>query len=221
MLTVMPTTSSERADAARNRRKILAAAARMVASGDAERLSLDVVAREADVGVGTVYRRFGDRAGLVFALLAEQDKLFRARLVGDPPTEGDTADAPTEGSTAYGPTEGGDTAEGTPGEQLRRFLYALVDLVVAQRELLLVAEASSPASRYVSDSYAFQHAHVSRLVAALRPDADASWLADALLAPFAPSLVDHQRETAGFSPERIKAGFDQLLRGVLPPEPDA
>lgn len=194
MLTAMAAAPSERADAVRNRQKILAAAARLVAAGAAERLSLDEVARAADVGVGTVYRRFGDRAGLVFALLEEQHQLFRARVVEGPPPLGPRADA---------------------GDRLRAFLHALVDLSVGQRELLLLAESSSPPARYLSASYDFQHAHAGRLIAELRPDADAAFLADALLAPFAPSLIDHQCRVRGFSPERIKAGFDQLLRSTL------
>lgn len=104
------------------------------------------------------------------------------------------------------------------GDRLRAFLHALVDLSVGQRELLLLAESSSPPARFVSDSYAFQHAHATGLIAELRPDADAAFLADALLAPFAPSLIDHQCRARGFSPERIKSGFDQLLHGTLPPE---
>ncbi|MGW8886170.1 TetR/AcrR family transcriptional regulator [Streptomyces sp. NPDC055749] len=186
----------ERADAARNRHRILTAAARMVAAGGVERLALDEVARAADVGVGTVYRRFGDRAGLVFALLEEQDGLFRARIAAGPPP--------------LGPQAG-------PGERLRAFLHALVDLSVEQRHLLLLAESSSPSARYRNASYAFQHAHACGLVTELRPDADAAYLADALLAPFTPSLIDHQVRSGGFSPERIKDGLDQLLRGLLPP----
>lgn len=197
MLTAMSAAPAERADAARNRQKILAAAARLVAAGAAERLSLDEVARAADVGVGTVYRRFGDRAGLVFALLDEQHQLFRTRVLEGPPPLGPGADT---------------------GDRLRAFLHALVDLSVGQRELLLLAESSSPPARFVSDSYAFQHAHATGLIAELRPDADAAFLADALLAPFAPSLIDHQCRARGFSPERIKSGFDQLLHGTLPPE---
>ena len=137
-----------------------------MAAGAAERLSLDEVARVADVGVGTVYRRFGDRAGLVFALLEEQHQLFRARRGGGPAPLG------------RGPT---------PVHRLRAFLHALVDLSVGQRELLLLAESSSPPARYLSASYDFQHAHAGRLIAELRPDADAAFLADARWPPSHPA----------------------------------
>src|SRR2546429_5783013 len=68
-LLVIGAPPAERADAARNRRKILAAAPPVLARDGGDSLALDVVAREAGVGVGTVYRRFGSRAGLVSALL--------------------------------------------------------------------------------------------------------------------------------------------------------
>lgn len=123
MLGTMTEPPTERADAARNRRKILDAAARLVAAEGAAGLSLDLVAKAADVGVGTVYRRFGDRAGLVFALLEDRERRFREKLDGPPP---------------LGPGA-------PPGLRVRAFLHALVDLVEEQRELLLLAEASSPA----------------------------------------------------------------------------
>ncbi len=56
-----------RADAARNREKILRAAATVFAQRGLD-ASLDDVAAAADVGVATVYRRFADKESLVMAL---------------------------------------------------------------------------------------------------------------------------------------------------------
>ncbi|MEV7371682.1 helix-turn-helix domain-containing protein [Streptomyces sp. NPDC090301] len=184
----------ERADAARNRRKILDVAARIVAAEGAADLSLDAVAKAADVGVGTVYRRFGDRAGLVFALLEDRERRFRETLCGPPP---------------LGPGA-------PPLERARAFLHAVVDLVVEQRELLLLAEASAPAARYASAPYGAQHAHLAGLLAELAPDRDGTFLADALLAPFTPSLIAYQLDERGLGTDRIKAGLDDLLRGLAP-----
>lgn len=60
-----------RADAERNRDRILAAAAELFASRGVD-ASLEEVATRAGVGVGTVYRRFGDREGLIDALFEAQ-----------------------------------------------------------------------------------------------------------------------------------------------------
>ena len=55
----------ERADAARNREAILAAALRLVETRGVDCVTMDTVASEARVGKGTLFRRFGDRTGLI------------------------------------------------------------------------------------------------------------------------------------------------------------
>lgn len=68
-LTSLPTQSlpmadgvpHERADAARNRRRLLDAAQRLVAEQGADHVTMEAVAAAAEVGKGTVFRRFGDR----------------------------------------------------------------------------------------------------------------------------------------------------------------
>ena len=69
--------SEERSDAAENRRRILSAARRLLTQGGAEALSMDAVAAEAGVGKGTVFRRFGGRAGLTEALLDDYMREFQ------------------------------------------------------------------------------------------------------------------------------------------------
>ena len=59
-----------RADAARNREKILAAASRVFAERGLD-ATLDDIAEAADVGVATVYRRFPDKDALVLALFED------------------------------------------------------------------------------------------------------------------------------------------------------
>jgi AcrR family transcriptional regulator len=59
-----------RADARRNRDRILAAAYQAIAERGAE-APMELIARRAGVGVGTLYRRFPDRSTLL-AALAEQ-----------------------------------------------------------------------------------------------------------------------------------------------------
>src|SRR5262245_18458015 len=76
----------ERADAARNRRLVLDAAARLFASEDPSCVTMEAVAAEAGVGKGTVFRRFGDRASLARAVLSEQEgALQEAMIRGAPP----------------------------------------------------------------------------------------------------------------------------------------
>ena len=59
-----------RADAERNRVRIVEAARRVVSRDGAE-ARIDAIAREAGVGVGTVYRRFPTKEELVASVLEE------------------------------------------------------------------------------------------------------------------------------------------------------
>jgi AcrR family transcriptional regulator len=66
-------THTLRADAARNRDMLLAAATRVFASSEAEP-SMRAIAREAGVGIATLYRHFPTRESLVDAVYQDQVK---------------------------------------------------------------------------------------------------------------------------------------------------
>ncbi|GAA2810977.1 TetR/AcrR family transcriptional regulator [Saccharopolyspora taberi] len=196
-LTVAGQPQPERADAARNRKRIIDAAQRIVRSGGVEALYMEEVAQAAGVGVGTVYRRFGDRAGLAYALLDEREvELQQAFLAGPPPL-------------GFG---------APPVERIKAFLHALLDRLQEQSALLLVAETNSPHARYVSGAYRVHHAHLAGLVEQVRPGSDARYLADALLAPIGACLVTYQQDVTGMSLDRIKSGLDDLVDAISKPE---
>jgi AcrR family transcriptional regulator len=185
----------ERADAARNRQKIIEVAAAMIAERGAEELSLDEVAKAACVGVGTVYRRFGDRAGLVLALIDERERRFQAAFLSGPPPLGPGAPAP---------------------ERVTAFLHALVDRVVEQEDLFLLLENGPGLVRY-SGPFKVHHTHLASLIAQARPGSRAAYLADALLAPVTAWLIRFQREERGMTVGDIKAGLADLAAVVGPP----
>src|ERR1044071_6160977 len=66
-----------RADARRNREKVLAAA-RAVFSEHGREAQMDDVARRAGVGVGTVYRHFPTKEALIEALMVDSFKSIAA-----------------------------------------------------------------------------------------------------------------------------------------------
>ena len=189
-LPVLGQPHSERADAARNRRRLLEAAERIMAEQGVEGLLMNDVAKAAGVGVGTLYRRFGDRAGLAHALLDEQGREMQAAFMYGPPPLGPGA---------------------PPVERMRAFLHAYVDDLEENLDLWLMAETASPATHHRSGAHRVRLAHVFVLVREARPEADAGYLAEALLAPLATALYAHQRRERGMSPERIKSGLDELL----------
>ena len=68
-------TAALRADSARVRARMLAAARQMLASGDTE-LPMNAIAKAAGVGVGTMYRHFPSRQVLLESLAAESYQLL-------------------------------------------------------------------------------------------------------------------------------------------------
>ena len=93
---------AERADAARNRRHLLATARTMLAEqGGADGLTMDGLAERARLGKGTVFRRFGTRAGIFQALLDDDELAFQQQVMAGPPPLGPGAD-PLARLIAYG-----------------------------------------------------------------------------------------------------------------------
>jgi AcrR family transcriptional regulator len=91
----------ERADAARNRRHLLATAREMLAEQGQDALTMDGLAERAGLGKGTVFRRFGTRAGIFAALLDDDEKAFQQQVLAGPPPLGPGA-PPLERLIAYG-----------------------------------------------------------------------------------------------------------------------
>src|SRR6202034_2226782 len=84
---------AERADAARNRRHLLATARQMLAEQGPGQLTMDALAERAGLGKGTVFRRFGTRAGIFQALLDDDERDFQQEVLAGPPPLGPGAPA--------------------------------------------------------------------------------------------------------------------------------
>ncbi len=92
---------AERADAVRNRRHLLATARKMLDSQGADTLTMDPLAEQAALGKGTVFRRFGTRAGIFQALLDDDERVFQEQVLAGPPPLGPGA-PPIDRLIAYG-----------------------------------------------------------------------------------------------------------------------
>ncbi|MEO3863191.1 helix-turn-helix domain-containing protein [Acrocarpospora sp. B8E8] len=92
---------AERADAVRNRRQLLATAREMLAEQGVDKLTMDALAERACLGKGTVYRRFGTRAGIFVALIEDDEQIFQEQLLSGPPPLGPGA-PPLDRLIAYG-----------------------------------------------------------------------------------------------------------------------
>jgi AcrR family transcriptional regulator len=179
-----------RADAARNRGKVLAAAEKLFREHGPSCVSMDAVAAEAGVGKGTLFRGFGDRAGLVLALLTEQERRLQEDIIRGPAPLGPGA---------------------PPVERLIAFGERLFKHYRSHGELIAAAE-SSGTIRYQSAPFAFYRTHVQMLVREAAPDADYVYLGDALMASLRADYVRYLREIREMPDERIAAGWEDLVR---------
>jgi AcrR family transcriptional regulator len=182
----------ERADAARNRARILDAARALLSEHNPCDVSIDAIAEAAGVGKGTVYRRFGDRGRLMEALLDDRERSLQAAVLTGPPPLGPGA---------------------PPGERLVAFLCELVDQWEEFGDLIAEAEAST--GQLPSGPHRFRWMHVRVLLDEARPDLDVEVLAAALLAPLSARTYRNQRHVAEDSPERIKAALTTLANAVI------
>ena len=184
----------ERADAARNRNAILCAAQRLVSERGAGGVTMDEVACAAGVGKGTLFRRFGDRAGLLRALLDERERAFQEGFI--------------RGAPPLGP--------GAPArERLIAFGHGRLDLIEAQGDVLAAAEAVAPGERLVHSVYGAHRAHASALLAEAAPAADGDYLADVLLSALGAELILYQRRVLGMPLARRQDCWVQLLDALL------
>jgi AcrR family transcriptional regulator len=181
--------------AARNETRILEAARSLLRSADAPSVEMRDIAKAAGVGVGTLYRRFGDKAGLLAAVVGEQERDLQEAMLGGRPPLGPGAPA---------------------GERLVAFLDALVSLTERNLGVLLATDATPP-GRLAIGAYAGWHLHIVALLRELRPDLDAmdaSWWADLLLAPLDPQLYARQRCDLRLTERRLASHLQTLARQV-------
>jgi len=192
---------AERADAARNRRRLLATAREMIAEEGAGALTMDGLAERAGLGKGTVFRRFRTRAGIFQALLDDDERDFQERVLSGPPPLGPGA-PPLDRLIAYG--------------------RARIDFLIGHREIAratldgrqrVPAGSSSPMSR----------AHIRFLLGEIcLGAADLDILATQLTAALdGPPLLYLSAatlsEAAGQISERLGRGWADLVQRVCPP----
>ncbi|MCX5403038.1 TetR/AcrR family transcriptional regulator [Streptomyces sp. NBC_00335] len=94
---------AERADAVRNRLLLLSTARELIAEHGVEKLTMDGLAERSGLGKGTVFRRFGSRAGIFQALLDDDERALQEQVLSGPPPLGPGA-GPVERLVAYGRT---------------------------------------------------------------------------------------------------------------------
>lgn len=176
-----------RADAARNRAAVLAAAGALFDQvTDPDQVSMDHIAAAAGVGKGTLFRGFGDRVGLIRALYLDRAKDLQAAMARE-----ESAD---------------------PADRVTAALGAMLDFKLANSALTRALETAGAGSPYDNELYDVWHARLAAAVAAVRGPENADYLAHALLAAVRSDLLHQLRD---WPRDRLDSGLSALVTAVL------
>lgn len=181
----------ERGDAAANRERILRAARTLVAEQGPEGLTMQAVASAAGVGKGTVFRRFGDRAGLTLALLDDYMREFQDAFLHGPPPLGPGA---------------------PPGERLEAFVVELLERQADHLHLALAAE--SQPGQALAPVYGTLLVHIATLVHEIDPALNETIVAGFILSAIGPAVLHRMRGHADDDMAVLQASVLALLRGL-------
>lgn len=186
----------ERADAARNRLRVLAAAERLFSARGVAGVTMDDVAAEAGVGKGTLYRRFGDKGGLAVALLDERERELQQRILS--------------GSPPLGPGA-------APAGRLTAFIEAYLDLVSTQLDLVQLSETATPGARLRTGAHRFWRQHLRYLLGEAGAS-QAALRADLLLAGLAAEQVRHWLQDERRQRAALAHGLSAAALALTEPE---
>jgi AcrR family transcriptional regulator len=150
---------------------------------------MDDIAAEAGVGKGTLFRRFGNRAGLMVVLLDEDEQALQREFLFGPPPLGPAA-APLDRLLAYG--------------------RARLAFVCDHRHLLQDA-ARGPQTRY-NAPHNLNRMHVRVLLEAADTTGDLDAQAEALLALLDADYIAHQLEHVGVPRDTLADGWESVAR---------
>ncbi|BCW80617.1 TetR/AcrR family transcriptional regulator [Arthrobacter sp. NicSoilC5] len=189
-----PVTAAERSDAARNRERLLLAARELIEQGGAAALTMDRLAEQAGVGKGTVFRRFGSRAGLMLTLLNDSEAAFQARFLFGPPPLGPGA---------------------PPLDRLIAFGTERIAYVVEYGDLVLAAGNASR-GKFEVPAAALWDRHVEMLLREGGMDSPEPWLmAGSLNATLDPERLLHLIREDGVTRERLATSWRDLVTRVV------
>ncbi|MFD9379885.1 TetR/AcrR family transcriptional regulator [Streptomyces sp. NPDC059999] len=184
---------TERADAQRNREAVLAAAdALFAASGSPQSVSMDDIAAAAGVGKGTLFRRFGDRAGLIGAVIASRLEPLRHAV-----------------------REAQDTPGSSPRQRVSDLLDASLRFKIENRNLMAAAEDAGLSSPYRAEHYGWWHEVLRTALDQVPGVHDADFTAHALLAAIRADLVAHLIDEQGVDAEGLRSSLAAYIDKVL------
>lgn len=154
---------------------------------------MDAVAQRAGVGKGTVFRRFGSRAGLMMALLSDAEAEFQARFMFGPPPLGPGA---------------------PPLERLIVFGAERIAWLLEFGELARAADESTH-NRFDVPPALLCRRHLEMLLGEAGVTADPRLMASALGAMLEPERLLHAVRVQGTTPGQLVETWRELVTRVV------
>jgi AcrR family transcriptional regulator len=178
----------QRSDVVRNRQAILQAATALYdKADDLTATTMDDVAAAAGVGKGTVFRRFGDRAGLLRAVFDERIAALTEAIESGPPPLGPTT---------------------PPRERVAAVLIAIVDFKTDNRRLTRALEDIELRPRaprfYQTANYQWTHGLLRDLLVEVVGAKSSGFCAHALLSLTRIDLIEHLIDTEAYTPPQLQ-----------------
>jgi AcrR family transcriptional regulator len=188
---------TERADAAANRERILTVAEQLFAERGVAAVNMEEIAAAAQVGKGTLYRRFANKGELCLALLRCQ--IEQVQQVAEAQLQ--------ELALRNRPF----------AERIEWLLHTVLRFNDTHLALLCEVTRNGEAEEQIAQPLAWQHATLSQLLAeAQQQDALSSQfapllLADLLLASLRPPILRIYREVRGYSLAQLEGELRLLI----------
>ena len=180
-----------RADAIRNRRLLLDTALRLFQEQGVEAVTMSAIAKEADVGKGTLYRHFADKADLCHALLDEDMREFQSETL----------------------TYIRKCSEALVG--LRWFVERTAHYVLEHSELLLEASNYSGVDMMGHPAHMWWRQTIVGLMERMDVRGDTAYIADVLYVMLDVRTLRFQTRALGYDIQRIVGGLVMSLERLL------
>ncbi|VBB08306.1 tetr bacterial regulatory protein hth signature [Lucifera butyrica] len=182
-------TRPERRDAAENRQRILDAALRLFEQNGVEQVSMNQIATEAQIGPGTLYRRYRNKSELCLDLIKDNIVLLF-----------DDIDEYLEANR-----------KNAPDQRLRGLLDLFIRFREKKAQLLTGVEESTPINSFKSRMQSPLHDDLHQLFVELFDEMHANeqnylnsvFRADMLLMALSKDFYSFQRNVRGYTPELL------------------
>jgi AcrR family transcriptional regulator len=193
---------TERRDAVENRARILEVARRLFDEHGVAQVNMADIAQTAEVGKGTLYRRFANKGELCYALMDDDLAAFQDEILGQMQRM---------------------TDESVPKlSQLSFFLHELV--LFTEKHVPLLCEVQQirlqAGAQHLRLPHFWQYMTIQGLLVAaenageFRIGVDITLLPDILLAPLSADFYRFLRQIKGYSPEEIGSGLQSVVKGL-------